>query len=494
MIMAVAYFVPNSIWWVQLRLLGGARKVIVNGLAYASVLTFAILVFRRIFSDMSTTQYCDAALIIMVIVQCLVLIPGGCNAIHRAVARDSTSKMAESHRVSPLSAGAVVLGYLIGPTLQILLFYSIGTAFGAVLIHWGTIGVGDWLIGNAYMLLTAPVAWGIVILLRIGGKHLVHPNTLLFICLCFGVGFVFVPSLGLLTGFYSGFIGVAWMIGQQEVPPGIAAVPLAAAVGMAVIWCSAAMRKFRRPELPAFGTFRALGLLVIWLAAGGIALKILMSEMTKSLDFHILPSDRDDVLAVVLATVCISMVISLLPIASAAHARCRLLRGGRRERFGEGIPMGAVPLLSAALLTILVASFVPRSAWRAVVCSFVAVSYSLVAVEGLLMARASREKRGRPVGLIVFMIVFWALPPLAGLSYGAFLDSEFRSAPGMLDAAMMVGAFSPIGVICEAMWSEGTNLAPGVVFQILTGLAGAYFGFRSIRKLRLRRSALDQAT
>ena len=137
--MAVAYFVPNSIWWVQLRLLGGARKVVVNGLAYAMVLTFAILVCRRIFSYMSTTQYCDAALSIMVIVQCLVLIAGGCNAIHRAVARDSSSKMAESHRVSPLSAGAVVVGYMIGPTLQILLFYSVGTAFGAVVIHWGVL-------------------------------------------------------------------------------------------------------------------------------------------------------------------------------------------------------------------------------------------------------------------------------------------------------------------------------------------------------------------
>ncbi len=72
--------------------------------------------------------------------------------------------------------------------------------------------------------------------------------------------------------------------------------------------------------------------------------------------------------------------------------------------------------------------------------------------------------------------------------------AELRFAPGMFDAAMMVGAFSPIGVICEAMWSEGTNLAPGVVFQILTGLAGGYFGFRSIRRLRSRRSRLDTVT
>ena len=53
----------------------------------------------------------------------------------------------------------VILGYVVGPNLQILMMYALGTVVGSVMIRWGTVGVSTWLAGNLYMLLVAPMTW-----------------------------------------------------------------------------------------------------------------------------------------------------------------------------------------------------------------------------------------------------------------------------------------------------------------------------------------------
>ena len=75
---------------------------------------------------------------VMLGIQAALLVLHGCNAIHRVLLRDYQTRMFESHRLTPMSNHAVVLGYLIGGGGHPLMMFGVNLVFGTILSFLGS--------------------------------------------------------------------------------------------------------------------------------------------------------------------------------------------------------------------------------------------------------------------------------------------------------------------------------------------------------------------
>ncbi len=479
-------YAPNAIWWVQFHLLGGPARLIPFIVIYAAVLVSAAIGCRYFFPSTPVSAYCDGVVMILTAVQVVLIIVGGCNAVFRALKRDIDTRMLESHRVSPISSTAAMVGYIVGANIQVLLMYTVGVIAGVVIVRWGTIGDGKWLAGNLYMLALALMAWSATALLSLCGKKPTSPNAVLFLLLICSMGVISIPGVGLITGAYAAVVGARLMAGNTTVPPYAAALLVLITTVMMVVWARASMRKFRRPDLPAFGVGRALGLFGIWLLVSHLSLLVLETGAVEDLGALNVELGPDFASIALTVTGAASLLFAILPIVSAADARCRHRSApdGRRRDFRTW-PF-VVPLLCAGMLTAVAVPFVQRSASWSLVGAFVGMWASLVVVEGLSVSARARNRRSS-VALAIYVILFWLAPAV-----GDFVMADLREVEyglGQPQFSAVLGA-SPMGSLANAHFDIGVNPWPGVTFQVLIGALGGAFGVWAVRRLRRRELAI----
>ena len=478
--MADSNVVPNAMWWAQLHLNGGPRRLISTGFATVCIAASAFIGFRYVDRSIALTAYCDGVITVLAWIQMLVIIVGGCNAVFRAVTRDVTSKMMESHRVSPMTSFGVVSGYVFGATIQVLCIYAIGTVVGVIVIRWGTIGLSDWLGGNLFLLIVAIMAWTITVLVNVAGRKPVNPiSVIVVISIISGTLMPLVPAFGLLSGFFAGWIGHRMMMGDPVVAVNEVSTLAVITVGMTLLWGRASMRLYRRPDLPAFGTLRALGLLAIWEAVCGIGALIQKSPTLPQM----MRNGSADLPVVVMVSMAISLLIALLPVSSAANARCRVARGGRSVYLGDTMSTVLAATASAALLMALFMwlTWGLNNGWRDVANGFVASVASLAAAGGLFTMLYARQRRPTLI-VLLFIAVLWAVPPL--------LDSWNRAWISTLDQPPSVlFGLSPFGTLAELVLELGADLRPGLAFQLLVGATLWYAGNKSLNRIRARQES-----
>ena len=481
--MARANVIPNAMWWAQLHLLGGPRRLISTGLASLFIALSATIGFRYLDRGMKLASYCDGVITILAWIQMLVIILGGCNAVFRAVTRDVTSKMMESHRVSPMTSFGVVSGYVFGSTVQVLSIYVIGTVFGVVVIRWGTIGLSDWLAGNLYLLIVAVMAWTVTVLFNVAGRKPVNPlGVMIVISMLSGSLMMFVPAFGLLSGFFAAWVGHQLMLGNALVEPGVGVTLAVVTLGMAHLWGRAAMRLYRRPDLPAFGTLRALGLLAIWVAACGLGTALRESTALQG----VVLDHGNDLSIVVMVSMAASLLIALLPIGSAASAQCRLARGGRPVYLGDTMRVGLAATAATALMMTLFMwlTWDRNNGLKDVADGFIALLASLAAVGGLFTLLYAKQRRPTFI-VLIFVAVLWAVAPL--------LDSWNRTLVANIDQPPSVlFGFSPVGTLAELIFHLDADLRPGLVFQLVVGATLWYAGNWSLTRLRSKREPAER--
>lgn len=476
-------YTPNAIWWAQMHLLGGPAKLFMFSAAYLALLVGAAVGFRHLNRSVPISTYCDSAILILTIVQSLLVIPGACNAVFRAFSRDVNTRMLESHRMSPSSSAGVICGYLLGPNIHLLSMYAIGVVVGTVIIRWGSIGVVQWICGSLYMLLVAPLIWAVTLLVGMGRKKPVNPSTILFLVfICYPL-ILSSPGVGMLSGVYAGYVGTRMMMGSTVVSPPAAAFLLLVAVGMTLVWSRAAMRRFRRPDLPAFDVVRGLGMLVIWLCASTLGTIMLdestlrsMGAVSAEMGIHF-----KHTALIVAATG--GMIVALLPISAVAHARCALERNDSPSTPRDRAGTNGTPFLCAVLVMAFTVPPAADAPWESIVIAGVSVWASLVTLEGLLRFAYSRKRRAATL-VIVFLLIVWAAPPLADLWYG-----EITSAGGVFDpgpAQTQVFGLSPVGSVAKLFFGLDYNARPGLIVQLFFAAVGWAVGVRSLRRLRAR--------
>lgn len=467
---------PNALWWVQVHLLGGAVKLMAFDAAYLALLIGAAVGFRYVDRTLPIAVYCDAAITVLTVIQMVLIIPGGCTAVFRALTRDMNTRMFESHRLSPMGSTSVVVGYVFGANVQLLQLYIIGVAVGTVIIRWGTVGVAQWLAGNLYMLCLAPMIWTVTLLVGLGRKKPVNPGTILFLLFVSTPAIMASPGIGLLSGMFAGRIGSYMMTGATLVRAPVAIGMLLVGIGMTVIWVRAAMRRFRRPDLPAFGVYRGLGMLVIWLAANIFCPLIFDMSTLRALGTASAEIGVRFAQTVLTVTATGAMMIAVLPLSAAAHAACGRSRGHKPPLTGPGARANHLPMLCAALVMAFTVPTVATSPWETIIVAGVAVWGALVAIEGLLRIAYSRRRRAT-ILVILYIVVFWGAAPLADLWLG-----EVRAARSMLDVEpdrTALFGLSPVGSLAKLYFGLVFDARGGLLVQL--GVSGIvwYVGRRS---------------
>ncbi len=485
--MADLPYTPNPVWWVQLRLLGGWTRLLSISAIYLALLIAAAVGFRYLARGISISAYCDAAIQILAFVQTLLIVIGGCNAVYRALSRDVTTNMLESHRLTPLSGASVVLGYLVGSNAQVLSLYAVGVVVGTVVIRWGTIGVASWIVGNIEMLFVAPMAWAATLVLGIGRRKPTSPGAFLFVMVILGTPLLFIPGAGLLSGIYAGYIAATTMTGTSGVPFAIGVIPLCVTAGMSVIWGRGAMRKFRRPDLPAFGPIRAAGLLVIWLAAASFGL-MLVEEVEQrgitGLGGAGSPfGDESYVPGCLTATAIVAMLVALFPLYASALASVRAGRGVAPQRPGDRLAARGQPLFCVALIVVFLVPHLESARWDVIAGASAGAWASLLVVEAVLIVWCSHNRKsGRMIG--IYIVLLWVAPPLLDVAYGEWVIAQ-SGAHRSLATPTMISGMSPFGGLARVFLEDVKfNMVPGVAFQVASGVAGWVLLRRALRRIR----------
>lgn len=270
--------------FIWLHLLGGGalRNNVLIPIAFAALVIFFATLSHNSADPNSKAQVSGVWLAIVTIAQMAFLMMVGPGAARRAILRDFTTGMVESHRMSPMGNLKIVLGYLAGPPIiGVLLFLTAGllALFFALSYGVATIGAGPalkgYILSQVSMLLLGFMILALVVLTAISSAGKTNLLGILILIGIFGGGAIvtFIPGVTLLLGMMSGglllglFTGTASLQGDPKLLLWAGLLQIA----FAVIFITASCRRFRRPDQAVFSIPLGMSLLVAWgitLAAG----------------------------------------------------------------------------------------------------------------------------------------------------------------------------------------------------------------------------------
>jgi len=502
--MSDTQFIP-SLWWLHYKLIGGMSRILMYAVAWLALMGVSLASYR-LFPDTgwSFNAHCARIADILGGVQMILLFIFGSNNVYRALLRDTSTNMIESHRISPLNGWGIIPGLVVGPNLHTLILFAMGVGFGVVLLEIAGLGVQNWLVGSVFVLSAASLIWTATVLIGIGRKKPISPISVMMIlsvATAFpGITATSLPALGLMTGFYAAAIGAFYLVGSgPPIAPPAALLLLAGTWLVTIIWGRAAARKFRRPDLPAFGLWRALGLFAIWLAVNvGVFVvqfngkdqlpkdysgnyKIygqLISEHT----LNLLP-------AVSLAA---SVLVGIFPMAAAAHVIARRRLKGRVKLIPDNQWMAAaLPVICTVLILshILIPDDPPTKSKIAITA--LTILFVWITVRELIV-RAFTLSQRFAMQILLFGVVFWVTPFVAAsiLSEIEWQTNGYDTTePSQLTQTLY--AASPISAITELFDPSAPPRWVGLFFQ---GALALIIWGRARRAIRRLRASLDTQT
>lgn len=264
----------------HLDMAGGPRQLVLAGGAYlALIAAFSALAYRAT-DPRDHVEVHTTCLTIVAIVQGVFVILGFTDAIRRAIQRDRTNGMLESHRLTPLSGTQLALGYLTGPPLVAASLFVCGVVAGSYFAAWygqslgfPEIVISGWWMSQGALLLLGLLVNTFVLLLSAVAGRIPLLTLLILVALLGGWLLVMViPGIGLLTG----VLGGAWLFelvrgrGTGAGDPGAVVASMGLQLAFAVVFLLAAGHKLRFPHRPTF-TLR-MGLVLAGLTGVTIAL------------------------------------------------------------------------------------------------------------------------------------------------------------------------------------------------------------------------------
>lgn len=483
--MAERLQIPIPMWRVHWHLLGGARR---QGLILFIVLLAEVggfIVMRRLMYDSTMLSVCSMAIAFMTFGQIGLLVIGGCNAIYRAMLRDFESRMLESHRLTPMTNSAVVLGYLFGATQQMLLLFALSLAVGAVISAIGKLSVLDWVIGNLVFLSGSLLLWSMVIFACLRPAKPLNPMPFVVaVGALANVALAIVPGLGMFSALYIFILGSGRISSWIVVDP--AALILVVLLGLliTVFWLFVAASKYRRPDLPALNGMRGGLLLALWLAIGGIGIFAFLQYVgaAKSATGQAIMR-RGELLEVApfqwMSTAWIAYLIAAQAISGAVECRrllaCGTAARGWSDRLNDLMVALCAGALIAAVLTPIGSSFwhllrearaaegyvgVPMADRIRLGATVAACLLAPLIARGLFATIYPIWPRGKVIAAIVLVTLF-AVPPLVDtIRAGALEESP----------SWLMGC-SPAGTVAVCGGDLGeVNVLPGLGVQALVAI------------------------
>jgi hypothetical protein len=475
----------NPLGWVQVRLLGGPRRLAALAGIYGVVLLLLNVLFYQLAKTegVSLSTFAGEALKVGAFLMAAVMLIGGVNAIKKAVQRDFTSDMITSHRLTAMTGSAAVIGYLTGATAQI----GVMTA-----LNWFACSLLALIAGGAVYAPTLLLVYlgcmaamfgtlGVLLALSSRGAYSIAPFVVLGSVFAFSPAAPFLPGLSLLMG------GGAFADLSRSASVGVVEVSvfvgMFAQLAVALAVFIAAGRKFTRDDVQAFPPVLAFTFLTLCALVGTAPIRFWSGSNAfgAAMGFAVDPAIQ------VVTTLAALSLVAFLPVASTAKSAARWAKlkakdprsGQPRPRhyllgplLAGGIVFGILaliltPMLREIMRTVNNREIAIRAAW-----AFAFFLLPQITVAGLLRsAYAASEKA---LGIIaLYLVIFWALPPLADLALQT-------ARPGLLgEAHTALLACSPVGAwIAAALWVPAPML-PGLILHLVLAGGALYLAHRA---------------
>ncbi|HUN81393.1 MAG TPA: hypothetical protein VMV81_07765 [Phycisphaerae bacterium] len=488
--MAAEPIILNPIGWVNARLLGGLRRTLaICGVYFVAAWLLLLMIYRAVQDGTTFATFAGGAYVLFVFIQAAVLFLGGANAVRRAIHRDFTTDMINSHRLTAMSGPTAVLGYLTGPTIQV-----VGLTFTT------------WLICSILAVLSATpstTALGPTVALAISccGALLMWTLTLLaamstrgkfsIIGLVAGVTVAsniqiayLLPAVPLLlpTGVISLIRGTGVITAEMGMIVG-----MMAQLALSFALFLGASRRYTRDDVPAYRGRLAYALLALFALIAGVGFYFVPDENAR-LPF-VAPRIvfRTDVEMV--ATLICLLLVALVPVAAAARdSALWTKRKAKDPHFTRPAPR---PFYESAIISTLIITSVlgavlnqriPFLAYRPELNDQIRLALipailmlALLTLSAILrFCYSITSKAGWVVTLVI--VLLWLIPMFADLSLEALTGSpSYENRTALFTS-------SPIGAWIASITDVRAPLLPGVCVQ----------AFIAILALALSRRALPR--
>jgi hypothetical protein len=461
----------NPLAWAHFKIRGGWKNHLWVTGGYVVLITAVITVTARLNPTAGVYLGWTVA---MLGLQLAVLILYGCNTIGNAIRRDITTGLLESHRLMPVTPGAAIFGYISGPTFQALNLAIANLIIGTTTATIGGAPTDRWFIANGIVALFVAFLWVAIAFASFLAKNVfgifigfisfsVFPGGGGLLNLLPGFMLLLSPIMGrsIFGGFYAG----------TEIPKAYG-WSFAAQIGFGLIFYRGAMRRYRRDDIPALGTFLGLLLLVAWVATSFVALSN-WTDVAPTLFSTRGGTATGTGTAAVIASLVSSMLLGLVSIAASARAtvdwRRSILLGGQPASSAVRPPLAPVlvAILASAITLPIIVTDPPHelTSAQAVVriglltlAFFASLAYLL-----LIFYRA-----GRRAGLIGagWVVLTWSIP-LAADAFRINILSPTGEARALFSLA------SPLGYLIDLWSTHPVASNAGLAFQLLLALIPA---------------------
>jgi hypothetical protein len=333
----MAVYFDNAIFWAQLRLRGGWKNLFLVVACYAGAAVFFITLFYQLADHPRDKNYVlEAASVMTLMVQILMLPILGGAAVSGALRRDVANHLIESHRLMPLSPVQAIVGYIAGAGLQMLSLCMVNFVVGAVLLGLRGAPVQPWLVCNGLLLGFSISIWTAMTMAAFVSRAIFGLVIGLFISIAFSGGSIFAVVPGLLAfcspmhghTIFDSAAGIAISTGTI--------VALAAQFLVAVLCIRGAARKYADADAISLTLGPALAALGIWagLSWFGIydfhELRPIVLLGYRELDLHVLA----------VGAIASCFLLAMLPLAAAASGDIL-----RQQRSIDGVKKSWRPAL-----------------------------------------------------------------------------------------------------------------------------------------------------
>jgi hypothetical protein len=486
--MASTSIFNNSMLWVQFKLRGGLRNILLIPFVFLVLIgSMILLTLSQMKNAADVNEALNVWTIVLAVIQATVLTLFGGGAVRNVIRTDLTERMIESHRLMPITGSEAVLGYMAGGGLQTMSLFVVTFLLGAVTSLGSQLPLFDWIFANIVLLVFTIFVWSAIALASFYTQAAVALIVVLVVVgVVSGGGPVsLVPGVMLLLGPAIGetVFGVLRGTGGWRPENAIAFLFQGA---WAVLLFAGAARRFRRDDVPAFSPLLGMLLVATW---------VIMSVVGIGVWHDLSSSVMDDMSATaqtqVIGSIVTTILIGLIPLAvvagqAEAYARRRRLSDVALEsRLAVNMPppmatqivfagMAVATMALLALAYTTVSRFAGFRTDLAVITEPI-VRVGLVTILALwpiyyLLRILYRVTRKTGILLAVWGILFWVIPLILDFWYVLATTASRNSD---IDFELgVISSFSPVGnLIMSVMPKETYNTNIGLLF--MAGVAGA---------------------
>jgi hypothetical protein len=492
----------NSIGWVQAQLQGGWKRVWILGAAYVIAGGVLLMLVYRMANvgkpnGLTVTRFAGGAVTAITFIQAMMLSLMPSSNILRAVRRDFTSEMIDSHRLTPTPGWMAVFGYLTGPNIQLVPLFVANLLLVAVVSIMGGWSVPAFIAATGMLALYGLAISSVVLLFALCTKASNNMVALIVI-----LSIVAMTSLPLvLPGIYTllGYEAVMTALNKSGFTQPTITSDLLLAMGgqlmVSAILLVAASRKYLREDVPAFPWPLGVIAMALFTCYNFIGVNHRFESAQRLLQGGVPAFGvRDDFAPIPMlwiAGITAMAMLSIMPVAASSIHHATWLRRARIDpTLTQRRPLHfsvVLILVTAVGVLIHLLALNPEvigfilvdhpgiSPTRAVFLTFVFFVLALMPIGGL--CRMACDRRIRALWFVLpWLAAAWIAPIIADVFRSIYfsdpmihLDAASAEEAGEQVLSALSGA-SPIGAWTLLILEPKVSLIPGLIAHVILAL------------------------